>query len=307
MPHDGRMRVLLRALIPCSLALALAACGGATTGDATQAPAPATSVAPSAASSTEPATVAASAIEADPSWGHVHQLAYDLDGALVLGTHGGVVRLDAAGPTVLGDPFDAMGLARTADGWVASGHPAPGSDAPADLGLLASPDAATWSTVSLGGEVDFHRLSAGGRTVAGIAAHDGLLRVSTDGGLTWRVEPDLRAADVAVSADGAAIVATTQEGPMRSVDGGASFAAIPDAPLIGLVAWEGERLWGIAPDGTVAVGGLEGSWRTAGSLGEPAGALAAKDGRVAALLADRVVESTDGGATFAAVVTGLGH
>lgn len=292
-----RLRLSLSAFAALGLSTLLAACASS-----------ANSTAPTAGAFSPVAQpVAVAAVEADPTWGHVHQVVYDLDEGLTLGTHGGVIRIGSAGAQFVGEVFDVMGLTRTADGWLASGHPSPGADALPDLGLLTSPDAANWSTVSLGGEIDFHRLAAGGEVVAGIAAHDGLLHVSVDGGQTWSVDRDLRPADVAVSGDGATIVVTTKDGPMRSVDGGASFTAISGAPLIGIVTWANEGFWGITPEGVIVFGSTDGTWRETRSLGEPAGGLAVRGDRIAVLMADRILESKDGGDTFQTVVTGLGH
>jgi photosystem II stability/assembly factor-like uncharacterized protein len=47
-------------------------------------------------------------------------------------------------------------------------------------------------------------------------------------------------------------VATTEQGLMRSDDGGRSFTAVPGAPLMQLVSWaENGSLVGVGPEGTV--------------------------------------------------------
>jgi hypothetical protein len=50
------------------------------------------------------------------------------------------------------EAFDVMGFTKNGDRWLASGHPAAGSTAPGDLGLLESTDeGVTWSPVALSG------------------------------------------------------------------------------------------------------------------------------------------------------------
>ena len=65
-------------------------------------------------------------------------------------------------------------------------NPGEGQDAPPDLGLRSSTDAGrTWATVSLEGQVDFHRIRADETVIQGLSAHDGKLLRSTDAGKTW--------------------------------------------------------------------------------------------------------------------------
>ena len=150
---------------------------------------------------------------------HVHNLAVDGD-RILLGTHEGLweQRPGAEPQQVSEDAFDVMGLSLGADRWYASGHPGEGMDAPGDLGLLASDDGGrTWSEVSLGGEVDFHRLVTSGDVILGINAHDGRLLRSEDAGLTWTDLGTPPLFDLAVDpSDAAVVVATTEEGLVRS-------------------------------------------------------------------------------------------
>lgn len=71
------------------------------------------------------------------------------------------------------------------DRLLASGHPAPGQDLPAALGLIESRDGGrTWQPVSLLGQADFHVLRAAGERVYGFDPASGMLLASGDGGRT---------------------------------------------------------------------------------------------------------------------------
>lgn len=288
--------------------LLLAGCGGTATSapTGTSATASASAVSPPRATGSTGPSVAASggAVEVDgAAWEHVHGLA--LDGPrLIVGTHQGLWAQDPgqAPIQVSATAFDVMGLALTGDRWLASGHPATGQDAPNDLGLQASTDAGvTWTPVSLEGEVDFHRLVAAGDTVMGMSAHDGKLLRSTDGGTTWDDLGKPALFDLALDpAKPATVVATTEQGPVRSTDGGATFTPIAGAPLIAFLAWTDTAVYGLAPDGTIHAstdGGM--TWKQRGTAGDgqPA-ALAAAGDTVVALTGTTVEQSTDGGATF---------
>ncbi len=238
----------------------------------------------------------------------MHNLAYD-GPALLLGTHEGLYRQEPgeAAAAAQRDPFDVMGLTNDGSRWLASGHPASGEELPADLGLRASDDGATWTTLSLLGEVDFHRLTAAGSTVLGVAAHDGALLRSTDAGSTFTRLDNPGVFDLALDpGDPTSALATTQTGPVSSTDAG-SWAPVAGAPLLALLAWTSSGVYGIAPDGTVhrsTDGGA--TWAQRGSTGGQPAAAAADGDRVAVLVGGTVLESTDGGSAFTSRLTGIG-
>lgn len=189
---------------------------------------------------------------------HVHGLAEEPGtGRLLLATHDGLFALDeeAGTPTRVGElSTDLMGFTVTPDGdFYASGHPGPGEDGPAALGLITSDDKGqTWRGVSLAGEADFHALDAAGSTLYGVDGAVRLLR-SADGGLTWNEgtlpEP---VADVAAGPGGDTLVATSEAGPLLSTDSGESFSPLADAPLLVLVDWMADGgLVGVSPSGRV--------------------------------------------------------
>jgi hypothetical protein len=303
----------------------LAACG-TTVGTAEEsAPSPVTSTpatgSPAAApAEPSPSPSTAPAATAEPTQpvsgadmaGHIHNLTYD-GRQLLIGTHEGLWAQDpgATPAQVSVEAFDVMGFTPAADRWLASGHPGAGMDAPADLGLLESTDQGrTWSEVSLGGEVDFHRLVTSGDVVVGLNAHDGRLLRSDDGGAAWADLGVPELYDLAISpTDPSVIVGTTENGPVRSTDSGATFQPITGAPLLALLAWTGETLYGAHVDGQVSVSRDDGAtWSPMGSLPAQPAALAATATTVSALVGDTVLESVDGARSFAPRITDLaGH
>ena len=115
--------------------------------------------------------------------------------------------------------------------------------------------------------------------------------------------------DVVVDPKNPAImVGTTQDGPVRSTDGGYTFAATPGAPLIALLSWSGNALFGVAPDGTVYVSDDSGaSWDARGTVAESPSAITADGESLAVLVGQTIVESADGGRTFTPRLTGVGQ
>ncbi|ANW21444.1 F510_1955 family glycosylhydrolase [Streptomyces clavuligerus] len=237
---------------------------------------------------------------------HIHGVEIGpADGKLYVATHNGIYTPDKDGkPSLVGDrKDDFMGFTTAGKSrFLASGHPAPGRDAPSNLGLIESTDTGrTWKDRSLSGEVDFHSLVHAHDTIYGYDSTNGLLRVSKDGE-NWDNRSKLAALDLAVSpGDPETVLATTESGVSRSTDGGRTFA--PGAgPVLAFISWTAEdALYGVDPKGTVSVSADGGkSWKKTGTL--PGGgpqALTAVDGkRLVAASQDGVYESTDGGTDF---------
>jgi uncharacterized protein (DUF305 family) len=208
---------------------------------------------------------------------HVHAAVY-VGGALLIGTHTGVVSIDPETGTVsrVGDSRDDfMGLAGTADLLVASGHPGAGSTFPDPVGLIRSVDSGqTWQTVSLTGEIDFHALAVDGDRVAG-SATAGELMYSEDAGRTW-----------STIAPGEATALTWFDGQLwiAGSSGLSTWAPGDDAPVAAgadgvLVAADaaGTRLWVLRPDGTLATSVDGVTWTDAGSVPEAASMAASAD------------------------------
>jgi hypothetical protein len=272
----------------------LAACGAGTT---------------ASPSTANPSIEAAGAVPAPGGWGHVHNIALD-GNRLLLGTHDGLWQ-QASGqdPAQLSsDAFDVMGLAKSGSALLASGHPPEGSTGPADLGLITSTDGGqTWSEVSLGGKVDFHRLVTSADVVTGISAGDDTLIRSVDGGKTWSDLGKTTLFDIAIDPKNPMqLLGTSNGGPMASSDGGTTFTSVMSAPLIALLAWTNERVYGAGIDGRIYTSADSGvTWTPAGTVGAQPEALAAEGDTVVAVVGSKVVESTDAGATFTDRITGI--
>jgi len=236
---------------------------------------------------------------------HVHGLGIDpQDGALLAGTHYGAFRVDRDGSVEqVGPVQDLMGFTVAgADHYLASGHPgADQAEAPPNLGLIESTDGgATWESLSLRGEADFHTLEARHDRVYGHAG--GRLMMSRDT-RTWDERASIAIADLAVSPDDPdTIVVTTEQGLSVSTDGAETFMLVPDAPLMVLVTWTDEgAIVGVDPQGAVHVSGDRGaSWERRGTVGgQPAALTAAADAVYLATADGQIMESADGGRTFA--------
>ena len=238
---------------------------------------------------------------------HVHGLGVDpADDALYAGSHHGLFRA-ADGESVTGPVADRvqdfMGFTVAGPGhFLASGHPGPDQDGPANLGLLESTDGGqTWQTRSLSGEADFHALEYRHDTAYGINATTGELLVSTDL-KTWETRSTLPMADFAVSpSDADTLVATTEQGPALSTDGGRNFEVLDGAPLLLLVSWATDgTLVGVDPDGVTYLRAADATaFIRAGQL--PAGpeALYAEDASTLYAAAGGALwRSTDGGRSF---------
>jgi hypothetical protein len=238
---------------------------------------------------------------------HVHGVGVDpADGTLYAGSHYGLYRAPKDG--TLDGPVadrvqDFMGFTVVGRGhFLASGHPGEDQDGPDSLGLIESTDAGqTWTTRSLAGEADFHALAYRHGTVYGFNGLTGEFMVSTDME-NWETRSTVPMADFAVSPeDPDTILATTEQGPALSTDGGRTFEAVSGAPGLVFVSWaEDGTLVGVDPEGTVYVGedGPSSLARSGTLEGQPQ-ALEAQDATtIHAATGDGVVASDDGGRTF---------
>jgi hypothetical protein len=236
---------------------------------------------------------------------HVHGLGVDpADGALYAGTHYGLIRIPPDGELVrVADRVqDFMGFTVVGpEHYLAGGHPGEGQEGPGALGLIETTDGGqTWTTLSLEGEADFHALDAAGGMIYGYTG--GRLLVSEDDGVDWTDRGPMSIADLAVDpSDPERVLATTEQGVALSEDAGATFAVVPDAPLLLLVdiPSEGGSAVGVSPEGAVFVspdGGL--TWEERGDVGGPPRALTAEGQEVYVAVEGAVLASTDGAETF---------
>jgi hypothetical protein len=209
----------------------------------------------------EPKSVAAGSLPGE----HIHGISRDPgSGKVNLATHEGlfVMQPDASWKQV-GPAVDLMSFAITGPGaFYASGHPSDGVDLPAPVGLIRSTDAGrTWTSLSRGGESDFHALAA---SSAGVMGFDGVLRTTSDG-KSW-TEGGLRAEprSLASTPDGSQVLATTSQGVQRSTDGGVTWGQLASAPALFLIAWaDAKTVVGVTTQGALAISGDAGrTWRT---------------------------------------------
>ncbi|MFC4003698.1 F510_1955 family glycosylhydrolase [Prauserella oleivorans] len=244
--------------------------------------------------------------DAAPSLGHVHGLGVDpADGTLYAASHYGVFRLpDQGKPELIADrQQDTMGFTIVGPRhFLGSGHPDPDEDLPPHLGLIESTDAGqTWESLSLAGEADFHALEAKHNQVYGYDSQTQQLMVTADR-QNWDRRARLALADFTVHpANADTVLATTEEGPARSTDGGRTFTTMPKAPLLLLLDWPAENtLIGIDPDGRVHTskdGGT--SWSTAGQVPGAPQALATNGSSDVYVATETGIHaSRDGGRTF---------
>ena len=182
---------------------------------------------------------------------HVHGLVVDAEGSVRAGTHDGVRAIGTDGTvTAVGPQDDLMGMTGLPGTMrlVSSGHPGPGSPLPNPVGLIRSDDGgATWESVSLAGQIDFHALAVTEEMIVGFDGVTGLV-TSTDGGATWQQGAPMAALSLAAVGD--EVWATTPDGVMHSTDRGASFTPVDGAPLLWQVsAGTDGSLWGVDVDG----------------------------------------------------------
>lgn len=240
-----------------------------------------------------------------PVFVHVHGLGVDpADGAVYVASHDGLFRTRSDGLQLVGAAGrDLMGFTVAGSGtFLSSGHPGPGEQVLNPLGLVESRDGgATWTTLSLAGEVDFHALDVSSDTVYGYDATNRVLRASTDGGHSWESRAALPALDIAVDpSDPTGVLATVQGGVAASRDGGRTFSA-PTGPQLAYLSWAPDGIvYGIGLDSalfTSTDGGM--NWQQLGVVpgGRPQALTATKDALLAAT-AGGVYRSGDRGRTF---------
>jgi photosystem II stability/assembly factor-like uncharacterized protein len=256
---------------------------------------------------------AAPAVAAAPGLEHVHGLGVDpADGVLYAATHFGLWRLPEEGPaTRVADRFqDTMGFTVIGDRtFLGSGHPDFQMDPelPTRLGLIRSVDAGeTWESLSLSGAADFHVLRALPGRIVGWDAGSGQVMVSQDEGRSWQTRSTLELRDLVVSpAVPETLLAATESGVLRSDDAGRTWASVPGAPPLSVLAWAtADSLYGVSPDGVLQHSVDRGaSWVVRGEVGGEPEALAVTvlgdvETLYVAVSGRGILASTDGGATF---------
>ncbi len=202
---------------------------------------------------------------------HVHGLAAPAwaPGELYVSTHQGLIHVDAEGNWryVSRVNHDFMGFqAHPSEEGVlySSGHPAPGSNLRNPVGFMVSRDSgATWQSIALEGQVDFHTVAVQRANGDAIYGWSGGLYRSLDGGRNWEALP----AEALAQAGGAlslavhpedqdTVLAGTQAGLLRSSDGGRSWERLFSEAPVTAVAYGTERAERIVAYGAQAEAGL---------------------------------------------------
>lgn len=239
---------------------------------------------------------------------HVHGLGVNpADGLLYAATHFGVFAVaDDGTATRVSSAQDMMGFTVTGpDTFLGSGHPDFSQDDEPLLGLIESTDAGrTWEPLSLRGEADFHALRVAHGRVWGYDSTSGTL-MSTADRQNWERLSRLPLRDIAVSpADPAVLLATTEQGPVRSTDGGQTWRPADGAPPLVVLAWPRQNvLYGADTSGRVHLSSDGGAtWTRQGDAGGRPEAIAATEAQPQNLylaVADLgIVVSEDGGRAF---------
>ncbi|MEQ2527654.1 F510_1955 family glycosylhydrolase [Bacillaceae bacterium CLA-AA-H227] len=192
-------------------------------------------------------------VDSDYKVEHVHGLAYTKDNAIYLASHEGLIQTKDNGEnwSFTGDvDFDFMGFHVQSDGtMLTSGHPGPESDLPDPLGLMESNDnGQNWESKSLLGEVDFHVLTSNHSNpnlLFGVIQmesdkYEAGIYKSIDKGSSWEkikatgLPKDLHGIYTLVSlpSDENVLLAGTNEGVLRSENGGQNWENVDNSRLI---------------------------------------------------------------------------
>ncbi len=200
-------------------------------------------------------------VAADGDLGHIHDLALDENGDLLVASHTGLYRVENETRAVLvGAQHDLMSMIVLPDGDIlASGHPNllldefRVEDRPPFLGLARSPDGGqSWDELDLLGEADFHAL---------VPAGDGLFAAETSGNI-WYQDPSagwstlgaVEARDLAIDpSDPQRQLAPDYDGTVWMIEDGAmSWTPSTEAPALIEIEWtEADVILGVTESGSV--------------------------------------------------------
>ena len=215
--------------------------------------------------------------------GHIHDLAVDDGGSLLVASHLGLYRIDDVDRAVLigSARHDLMSMTRLDSGeLIASGHPDLRSEdyrcegLPTHFGLVESTDLGeTWTVMGGLGENDFHALAPSVDGVyAAEATTSSIWLLGPDG--DWEQRGSLEARDLAVDRDNPQrqIAADFDGGVWISDDGARTWHELLDRPPLIEVEWlPGDMLYGIDEAGVIwTTSTNDGDWAAvASSLAEP--------------------------------------
>lgn len=248
--------------------------------------------------------------QSESPFSHVHGISVEPSSkTILLATHDGLYDATTKTPVKLSETIDLMGFTRgNGNDIYASGHPGKGSKMPEPVGLIKSVDnGKSWEMLSRAGKSDFHALTV---TKSGLVGFEGKLLTTLDG-VTWlESAQQFQPAVLAGTPTSDVVLATTQQGLLRSTDAGTSWSPVPAAPLMQFISFaeNGGKLAttmaGISPDGTSYTSADAGlTWAKAGTITAQVEAITALDTapgkpNIWAATKEGVFVSTDAGATF---------
>lgn len=174
------------------------------------------------------------------SLSHIHSVRA-LGDDIILGTHEGLFQYlnETTVKRMSPERFDVMGLAVSAKGLYASGHPGQGSKLVNPVGLLFSSDRGkNWKQVALTGVVDFHTLETVGNELYGADSGSGQLMYSANAGKSW-VKRDLNTfTDIAPNPKVKASVLAVKDGILhRSVDALKTHKPVKTSFVVESIDW----------------------------------------------------------------------
>lgn len=238
--------------------------------------------------------------------GHVHGIGVNpADKTIYIASHNGVFRVSDGRATLIADrKQDTMGFTIAGpDDFLASGHPAPGSDTPNPLGLIGSKDGAdSWTTLSYGGQADFHSIDAVGGYVY---AYGGDQLLMSQNRKSWK--PILQAPLIDFAADPRSprqLLATTASGQVIAFAVGEDPKSIASAPPLAFIDRTTDgNIVGVDPAGQIFVSEDEGTtWDSRAKLAGSPQALSVRADAWYAATETGVFESADEGDTWQPLV-----
>lgn len=242
-------------------------------------------------------------------FGHVHGIGLNsADNSVYVASHNGVFRIVDGTPRLIADRRqDTMGFTISGpDTFLASGHPAPGTDTPNPLGLIRSTDrASTWTNLSYGGREDFHAIDAAPGYVYAYSS-SGQVLASADG-REW--ESILRGQLIDIAVDPRSpthLVATTVTGKVIAFEPGKRSTTLTAAPPLALIDRTGtSEIVGVDPTGQVFASADEGkTWTKRSELHAAPEAISVRADTWFVATQEGLLSSIDQGRTWKPLVEG---
>ncbi len=205
---------------------------------------------------------------------HIHDMALDENGSLLVASHSGLYRIDAEDQAIrIGELHDLMSMTILADGeLLASGHPNllleefSVEGRPPFLGLARSDDGGqSWTELDLLGEADFHAL---------VNTSDGLYAAEASGDIwlqdtkgQWSTLGSIEARDLAIDPSDPRLQLAPDFGATvwLSTDAATTWSRLPGAPPLIEIEWVADDLIvGVTEAGSIwSADNVAGPWSDA--------------------------------------------